>query len=536
MTISSGQSDNRTLSGPHVLAIDLGSGGPKSAVISDTGRVIASAAERVPINLLPNGGAEQDPGAWWTGVLRTAKKALADSGVSPEAIVAIICTSQFSVVVPVDDNGEHLMNAVHWLDTRGGQYNREIIRGFPSIQGYGIRKLLQWVRLTGMAPTHSGVDDIGHILFIKHERPDIYRKTHTFLEPIDYLNLRLTGKIAATQESMITMLLVDARKWGCTSYDDRLLRLAGLPREKFPDLLPNRSEIGPLLPSVAAELGLSPSTPVIAGLYDTNASAIGSGAIQDFDGIIYIGTSLVLTCHLPFKKTDLFHTMTTMPSGIRDRYLLFAEQGTGGKALEFFLKNIVYAEDEFATGAMPYDAFVKANAISAGAPPGCDGIIFMPWLNGTICPEENGDIRGGFFNMSLSSTRGHMTRAVMEGLAYNSRWTLHYAEKLTGRTFPSFRFAGGGALSALWAQIHADILGVPINVVEDPTHTTLRGSALLALNKLGLRSYEEFPDLVKISKTYTPDASTRPVYDALYTQFRELFTRNKKIFTALNRK
>jgi xylulokinase len=298
----------------------------------------------------------------------------------------------------------------------------------------------------------------------------------------------------------------------------------------------NRELIGTLLPPVAGELGLSPSTPVIVGSNDTNASVIGAGAVRDFDGIIYIGTSLVLTCHLPFKKTDPFHTMTTMTSGIRDRYLLMAEQGTGGKALEFFLRNIVYAEDEFATGDMPGDSFTRANTIAAGVPAGCDGILFMPWLNGTLCPEENGDARGGFFNMSLSSTRSHMTRAVMEGLAFNSRWTLQYAEKFTGRRFPSFRFAGGGALSELWAQIHADILGTPINVVDDPSHTTLRGAALLAFNKLGLRSIEEFPDLVKIVKTYTPNESTRPVYDAMYTQFRELFKRNKKIFTALNRK
>jgi xylulokinase len=208
METRSGHNTPPSVNDPHVLAIDLGSGGPKSAVISDTGRIVASAAEHVPIILLPNGGAEQDPGAWWSGVLRTAKKAIADSGVSPDRIIAVTCTSQFSVVVPVDEHGEHLMNAVHWLDTRGGTYNREIIRGFPSIQGYGVRKLFKWVRLTGLAPTHSGVDGIGHILFIKHERPEVYKKTHKFLEPIDYINLRLTGRCVATQETMLPMLIL----------------------------------------------------------------------------------------------------------------------------------------------------------------------------------------------------------------------------------------------------------------------------------------------------------------------------------------
>lgn len=518
----------------HVLAIDLGSGGPKAAVISEAGIVKSSASGTVALHLLPRGGVEQDPGEWWSSVKRVAARAVADSGVRPENIAAVSCDSQYFVVVPIDEHGDPLMNAIHWLDSRGAPYNRPMMRGLINIEGYGLTKLIRWITLTGIAPSKSGIDSVGHVLYLKHERSDIYRKTWKFMEPMDYLNLRLTGRCAASQETMLPFMVVDNRTWGATEYHEGLLRLAGIDREKLPDLVPNKEFIGTLLPDVARELGLLPSTQVIAGSNDTAASAIGSGSIRDFDGAIYIGTSLVLICHLPFKKTDVFHSITTMPSPLRNRHLLFAEQGTGGKALEFYLNNIVFANDEFGTGPLPDDVYERANRIAADVPPGSEGIIFMPWLKGTITPEENGTVRGGFFNLSLSSTRAHMTRAVMESIAFNNRWTAEVAEKFVGKKFEYFKFAGGGALSGLWGQIHADVLGVPIHQVEDPTRTTLRGSALLAINKLGLRDVDELSDCITIRTVYTPDRSNRAVYDRMFRQYRQLFIRNKKIFAALN--
>jgi len=536
MTIAE-PSPKRSPSAPdehYVLAIDLGSGGPKAAVVSDSGAVSASASEKVALHLLPHGGVEQEPEEWWSCVKRTAQKAIRDSGVSPERILAVSCDSQYFVIVPIDENGEPLMRALHWLDSRGAPYNTSLIRGLINIEGYGATKIFRWINLNGLAPSKSGIDSVGHVLYLKHERPDIYRKTWKFLEPMDYITLRLTGRCAATQETMIPFMAVDNRTWGVTDYHPGLLKLAGLDREKLPDLVRNKDIVGTVLPEVASELGLSPSTRVIAGSNDTNASAVGSGSVRDFEGLIYIGTSLVLTCHLPFKKTDIFHAITTMPSPLPDRYLLFAEQLTGGKALEFYLNTIIYGNDGYDTGPVPDDVFSRAVRIAGESPPGSDGVIFMPWLNGTMTPEENGFARGGFFNLSLSTNRAHMTRAVMESLAYNNRWTCEVAERFSGEHFRSFRFAGGGAQSDLWAQIHADVLGVPIHQVDDPTRTTLRGTAMLALNRLGSRQVDEFPDLIKIKKIFEPDPANRSVYDTMYRQYRQLFIRNKKIFATLN--
>jgi len=185
--------------GNFILVIDLGTGGPKAGVVDDAGHVLAHAGRKVTTHLLPGGGAEQDPEEWWSRALEAARESLDASGAPPEQVRAVACTSQWSVVVPVDESGRALMRAVHWLDTRGAAYNQAVTRGFPSVQGYGAGKLWSWLRRTGMAPTHSGVDSLGHILFLKNERPEIYARTYKFLEPMDYLTFRLTGRCTASQ-------------------------------------------------------------------------------------------------------------------------------------------------------------------------------------------------------------------------------------------------------------------------------------------------------------------------------------------------
>ena len=174
------QTDPLSPSTRYVLVVDLGTGGAKTAIVSDTGKVIASAKEPVATHLLPDGGAEQDPHEWWDSTRKASRRVVSECGIPPDQIVAVACDSQYSVTVPVDAQGEPLMNAVHWTDTRGGRYNRQISKGFPSIEGYGLRKALKWVKLTGLAPTHSGVCCLGHILFIKNELPDIYADTENF--------------------------------------------------------------------------------------------------------------------------------------------------------------------------------------------------------------------------------------------------------------------------------------------------------------------------------------------------------------------
>jgi xylulokinase len=333
---------------------------------------------------------------------------------------------------------------------------------------------------------------------------------------------------------MAPFMVVENREWGSTEYSDTLLKMAGLDRDKFPEIIPNNGIAGTLLPSVAEELGLDPSTPVISGISDSNASVIGSGAVADFEPIVYIGTTLYMTCHVPFKKTDMASFMTSLPSPLPSRYYLIGEQAAGGRCIEFYLKNMIYAQDEFNTGSKPEDAYERFNAMASESPAGSNGVIFLPWLNGSLVPDEAPEMRAGFMNLSPTTTRQHMARAVLEALAFNNRWTHGHLEKFIGQPVKSFRFSGGGARSDLWSQIHADVLGVSIEQVDDPVNATVRGTAMLALYTLGKLSLDDLAAQVTIKQTFEPNPANKKMYDHMYRQYRELFKRNKKIFRALN--
>ena len=384
------------MTGKYILAIDLGTGGPKVGVVDAAGRVVASANESTTTHFLPGGGVEQDPHEWWQAVCTAARRAVRLSGVPTAEIQAVACTSQWSVVVPVDSQGEPLMNAVHWLDTRGAAYNQAITRGFPSVEGYALGKLIQWVRRTGFPPTHSGIDSLGHVLFIQHELPEIYRKTDKFLEPMDYLNLRLTGRCAGSLCTVFPFLLTDIRRPDELRYDPWLVKAAGVDPKKMPELLPVDGVVGGVLPCVADELGISRQALVLAPANDNHTAAIGSGAVLDYDSVLVLGTSGYLAGHMPYKKTDIFHALTTIPSPLAGKYLIMAELGNTGKVLDSFLYNLVYPQDGFNQAVLPEDVYACLDAVVAGVPAGSGGVLFLPWFNGSISPNMDYRARGGF--------------------------------------------------------------------------------------------------------------------------------------------
>ena len=238
--------------------------------------------------------------------------------------------------------GATLGNAIIWMDARGAPYVKRITSGPLRLEGFGIDKLWTWIRLTGGIPSASGKDPIAHILFLKHEKPDIYQAAYKFLEPKDYLNLRLTGRYAASYDSITLHWVTDNRQIDRIDYHDGLLRMAGLDRDTLPDLKPAVDILGPLMPESAEALGLPPGLPVVMGTPDLHSAAIGSGAVQDYEAHLYIGTSSWLTCHVPFKKTDLLHNMAAIPSAIPGRYFIANEQETAGGCLAFLRDNILF--------------------------------------------------------------------------------------------------------------------------------------------------------------------------------------------------
>ena len=395
--------------GRHILAIDLGTSAVKAALVSVGGEVVAAEQEACTVTLLPGGGAEQDPRQWWDLITRASARLMARAAVPADSVVAVGCTAQWSGTVAVDDRGQPVRDAIIWMDSRGAPYVRRITGGAVRVQGYGAGKLARWLRTTAGIPAHSGKDPIAHILWLKHEEPETYRRAHLFLEPKDWLNARPTGRPAASFDSIAPHWVTDNRSPDRIRYDPALLRLAGIEPSRLPELLPATDILGPLLPGPAAELGVLPGIPVVVGTPDDQSAAIGSGATRVYQAHLYVGTSSWLTCHVPFKKTDLRHNMASLPSPIPMRYFVANEQETAGAALTFLRDRVLFGGDPTAPAYQEFDR------MAGQVPPGSNGVIFTPWLYGERTPVEDRFVRGGFHNLSLSACRDDLVRAVFEG-------------------------------------------------------------------------------------------------------------------------
>ena len=513
----------------HILAIDLGTSALKAALVSVTGDVLASEQEACRVELLPDGGAEQDPEEWWALIARASSRLMARGAIPPESVVAISCTAQWSGTVPVDEHGCPVRDAIIWMDSRGAQYVRRITRGPVRVQGYGADKLVRWIRKTAGIPAQSGKDPLAHILWLKHEEPETYRRATVFLEPKDWLNLRLTGRAAASYDSIALHWVTDNRDPHRIRYDPALLRLAGVQGSQLPELLAATDILGPLLPGPADALGVPAGIPVVVGTPDLHSAAIGSGATRDFQPHLYVGTSSWLTCHVPFKKTDLQRNIASLPAAIPGRYLVADEQETAGAALTFLRDRVLFA------GSAPPDAYREFDRMAGDAPPGSSGVIFTPWLYGERTPVEDRFVRGGFHNLSLSTTRDEFVRAVFEGVALNTRWLLQAVELFTRRRLEPIRFIGGGARSDLWCQIFADVLDRTIEQVADPVNANARGAGMLAAVAIGELTFDQVPVRVRVDRSYQPDPKTKELYAELFQEFVGLYRRNRKAHARLNR-
>ena len=518
----------------YVLAVDLGTGGPKVALVSPRGRIAAHAKDSVPTRLLVGGGAEQDPEDWWDAVVRAARRVLADGAVRPESVAAVGCTAQWSGTVAVAADGSPLRPALIWLDSRGASAIRRQAGGPLSVLGYDVRKIVRWIRLTGGAPGHSGKDPTAHILWIRQTEPDVYRETAKFLEPVDWLNLRLTGRFAASYDSIVAHWVTDNRRIDAVAYDQKLLHMAGLERSKLPDLVPTATVMGQLTEEAAAELGLPPGLPVTTGTGDVHSAAVGSGAVADFDAHLYIGTSSWISCHVPWKRTDAMRNVASIPSAVPGRYLVADEHETAGACLTFLAESVLSGDEGLEPKGPPADVYRVLDDVAAAAAPGANRTLFTPWLNGERSPVDDHTIRGGFHNLSLSTTRRDLVRAVYEGVALNSRWLLAAVERFTRRRFSSLAFIGGGANSDVWAQIHADVTRRTIRQVAEPVLANVRGAGLLTWMALGAVRAEDIPAMVDVRRSFEPTAAHGPLYDELYAEFVNLYKQTKAIHRRLN--
>ena len=522
---------------PLVLGVDLGTGGLRTALATAHGRILGVAKRDLPTRLLPGGGAEQDPDDWWQAVAGTVKELLAAHPDAGGRIKALCFSTQWGGVVPTAADGTPTHPAVIWMDARGARYAQAATGGRVTVPGtgYDALKLRTWIAKTGGVPTRSGKDPVGQSLWLQHERPDAYAAARWLLDVPEYLTMRAGGRAVAARDTTVLRWCTDNRDPNSLAWDPRLARMAGLDLAKLPEQVPAATLVGPLTPQAADDLGLPRDVQVVAGTGDTTAAALGAGAVRDYDAHLYVGTSAWLSCHVPAKKTALFDNIASLPAAIPGRYWVATIQDVAGRAIDWLIENVLADPDH----PRSPEALDRLTELAGSAPAGANGVLFAPWLNGERTPVDDPALRGAWFNLSLSTTRADMARAVFEGIALNTRWMLEAVERFTGRAktpggIGAIRFIGGGASSTLWCQAIADIQNRPIDQIAEPQLANVRGAALLAGVALGEVTWEQIPDLVAVERRYEPNPAYRARYDEAYAALRAYYKGNRKLYAQLN--
>ncbi len=497
------------------IGIDAGTTNVKATLVTDDGTLVAASSR--PLGMHRAGDvAEQDADLLWAeiwGAVRELATAHPDVAAAVEAFG--VC-SQYSSIVPVAADASPITPMLMWQDQRGTDHCFDIMAKHDGA-------FMLWVERHGI-PTVGGGLSLAHVLYLQHDRPEIHDRTVAYLEAMDYITARATGRITASQHSTYMFQLCDNRALGATSYDDDLVNAAGVDPTRLPPLIPIDAAVGTLLPHVAEEFGIPANTVVYAGTNDTATDGVAAGVFTPGRAGVAIGTTSVAVDAVADFRVDLEHQLFSMPGPFGDRYVVCAENGLGGKVLQHVVDELVCLDDGFDALAGVLDA----------TEPGAGGVLFLPWLNGALAPGGSGNARGGFVNMSLETTRADMVRAVVEGIAHNLAWLVPYVEAFTRETITDFAFVGGGARLPEINAILADIVGRPVSALAAPEYAVARATALLALERHGTITRDDLDVLVKVDRTYPPDADRHALYAARQTQFEAAYVALLPISEALN--
>lgn len=475
-----------------VLAIDLGTGGPKVAVVDGTGRVLAWRSRSVATQLIGARGAEQDPRDMWSATVGATREVLGALRPAPP-IIAVAVTSQYMSAVPVTSDGMPVGPCILWMDTRGGDHNLTLLDD----RTFGL-----FIERHGLIPLPSGNDNVAHSWVLREHHPSVYAAADHIVEPMDYITGRLTGRVTSTQSTAFSFLACDNRTWGSTEHDPSLVAASGLDEHTLAPLVAMRGAIGGVRRSVADELGIPAGTPVVPGTIDSITSAIGTGALSSDRAAIVIGTTAVMVSHVEAHRGDLTSGILSVPSPVQGRYFVLAENGVGGRALEWAVSLFGWGDPEAAVDA--------ASRVPAGA----DGVGFLPWLIGSMSPSPNDDVRAAFVGLGLGHGREHLTRAVLEGVALNLAWLRPAFEEFLGATPARMHFGGGGATGTEWADILADALDLPVDRLSSPRATNARGAALLALADVEGLDLDDVPSMLEVASRHEPRDAHRPAMRA----------------------
>ncbi len=525
----------------YVLAYDIGTTGVKTCLFALEERItlLSSAQEGYGLYLLENGGAEQDPEEWWQAMCRTTRALFAKTDVTPEQVAGISFCSQMQGLVLVDREGVPVRRAMSYMDQRAGAELKKGLAHGPQVAGANVVKLLRCLRANGAVPS-SVKDPVWKYKWVQAHEPEKFGRTDKWLDVKDYLLLRCTGRAVMTEDSAYATLLYDTKK---RTWSRELCGMFGVNMAHLPPIIQSTDRVGGLTDRAAAELGLAPGTPVFGGGGDASLIGVGAGCTVVGSTHIYCGTSGWVITVTDRQLVDVDAMIAAIVGAQKGRYNYFAEMETAGKCLEWVKDHLaldeigVYLEKRDVTGgqeavyASLYDYLTETVEKAA---PGSGGVIFTPWLHGNRCPFEDPAAAGMFFNIRLDTGKTELIRAVLEGVCFHLRWMLECQARKV-KTSDPVRFAGGGALSAVTAQILADVTGRTIETVASPQNVGSVGAAAVMAVGLGvIPDLDAVGTLIPPERTFAPRPDSRAVYDRNYAVFRRLYAANKANFRALN--
>lgn len=494
-----------------ILAHDLGTTGNKALLFDAEGSLLASAFEGYPTDYPQPGWAEQDPADWWRAVCYSTQKVLAESGCSPKDIAVVSFSGQMMSCLPVSAEGLPLRKAIIWADQRAEAEASWMAERLGAAEGYTI---------TGHRLSASYT--AAKLLWVRAKQPELYVRTFKVLQAKDYVVWKLTGVFATDYSDASGTNLFDlrSRRWS-----NEILSTLEIAPELLPIAVPSATVVGDVTRAAAEATGLIPRTPVVIGGGDGACATVGAGAVRPGIAYGYIGSSAWISSvsHEPLadplcRLGNFAHPdpAYVFPTG--------SMQAAGG-AYDW-LERVLRGDD-------PGRLYQRLEHLVAAVEPGAKGLIFLPYLIGERSPYWNPRARAAFMGLSMAHGRAEMARAVLEGVAFHLRLILDVFKEL-GVGINALRLIGGGARSAVWRQIIADICGVPLLRPELSVEATSLGAAIAGGVGVGLYpDYHVADQLVQLASAEEPRPAVAARYDDLYGIFQHSYVALAPIYELL---
>ncbi|MEM1907692.1 MAG: FGGY family carbohydrate kinase [Thermosphaera sp.] len=494
----------------YVIGIDIGTAGTKTGIFDNNGTLVAYAYEESKLRYPRPGWVEQDMNDFYLSAVRTLRRAVEESGIDRNRIVALGVTGQMSGIGMIDENWNPVAHYDSWLDTRCEPYIRLMQE----------RARLKVLQKTGCPPTYA---HCAKMLWWKTEHPEIFSRVAKFIVAGCFVAGKLAGLTSSQAFIDWTYLhytgLADIKK---LEWDDELCEIFSIPKEKLPRIIKPTEIVGRLSPQAARQCGLPSGLPIVSGAGDTTASYLGAGVVRP--GVLFdvAGTASVLASCVESYSPDVHYgTVMCTRSAIDGLWHPIAFINGGGLCLRWFRDEVADCRSS-PKETFGRDVYQILDEWAALVPPGSDGLLFIPHLGGRVLPPQP-ELRGSWVGFSWGQTKAHFYRSILEGIAYE----YYFYYKIMQELYPEIRFSevrviGGGAKSALWNQIKADVLGIPYVRVAQPEPAIL-GSALIAGTAVGL-----FPDLAQTAQSFVTirdKVEPRPAYHAFYREYAEAYIR-----------